>query len=213
MDCSTSGFPVHHQLPELAQAHVIQPSHPLSSSSPPTFNLSQHQGSFPVSQFFVSGGQSIGVSASASVLPMNIQDWFPLGWTGWVSLLSKGLSRVFSNTTAQKHEFSVLSFLSSPTLTSRETIALTRRTFVGKVMSPLFNKPSRLGITFLPSSKHLLISWLSQVWRASLRGWLSNTKPRKQRGWNLPCMALEALEFQFQVLKAQLFKIQLLLLI
>ena len=61
-------------------------------------------GSFPVSQFFASGGQSIGVSASASVLPMNIQDWFPLGWTGWISLQSKGLSRVFSNTTVQKRQ-------------------------------------------------------------------------------------------------------------
>ena len=61
--------------------------------------------SFPMSQFFTSGSQSIGVSASASVLPMNIQDWFPLGWTGWISLQSKGLSRVFSNTTVQKHEF------------------------------------------------------------------------------------------------------------
>ena len=60
---------------------------------------------FQMSQFFASGGQSIGVSASASVLPMNIQDWFPLGWTGWISLQSKGLSRVFSNTTAQKHQF------------------------------------------------------------------------------------------------------------
>ena len=62
-------------------------------------------GSFPMSQFFASGSQSIGVSASASVLPMNIQDWFPLGWTGWISLQSKGLSRVFSNTTVQKHQF------------------------------------------------------------------------------------------------------------
>ena len=62
-------------------------------------------GTFPMSQFFTSGGQCIGVSASASVLPMNIQDWFPLGWTGWISLQSKGLSRVFSNTTVQKHQF------------------------------------------------------------------------------------------------------------
>ena len=62
-------------------------------------------GSFPVSQFFASGGQSIGVSALASVFPMNIQDWFPLGWTGWISLQSKGLSRVFSNTSVQKHKF------------------------------------------------------------------------------------------------------------
>ena len=62
-------------------------------------------GSFPKSQFFISGGQSIGVSVSASVLPMNIQDWFPLGWTGWISLQSKGFSRVFSNITVQKHQF------------------------------------------------------------------------------------------------------------
>ena len=74
---------------------------PLSSPSPPAFNLSQHQ----MSQLFASGGQSVGVSASTSVLPMNIQDWFPLRWTGWISLQSKGLSRVFSNTTAQKHQF------------------------------------------------------------------------------------------------------------
>ena len=109
MDCSTPGLPIHHQLPEFTQTHVhraddaIQPSHSLSSPSPPAFNLSQHQGFFPLSQFFSSGDQSIGVSASASVLPMNIQDWFPLGWTGWISLQSKGLSRVFSNTTVQKH--------------------------------------------------------------------------------------------------------------
>ena len=72
------------------------------SSSPQSFPAS---GSFPMSQFFASGGQSIGVSASASVLPMNIQDWFPLGWAGWIYLQSKGLSRVFSNTTVQKHQF------------------------------------------------------------------------------------------------------------
>ena len=111
MDCSTPGFPIHHQLPQLPQTHVhrvgdiIQPSHPLLSPSPPAFNLSQHQGLFQMSQFFPSGGQSIGVSASTSVLPMNIQDWFPLGWTGWISLQSKGLWRVFSNTTVQKHQF------------------------------------------------------------------------------------------------------------
>ena len=80
MNCSSPGFPVHHQLLELAQTRVrrvgdaIQPCHPLSSPSPPIFNLSQHQGLIPMSQFFTSGGQSIGVSASASVLPVNIQD-------------------------------------------------------------------------------------------------------------------------------------------
>ena len=112
MDCSTPGFPVHHQLPKLAQTHVhwvgdaIQPSHTSSaisfSSCLQSFSAS---GSFPKSQFFASGGQSIGVSVSASVLPMNIQDCIPLGWTGWISLQSKGLSRVLLNTTVQKHQF------------------------------------------------------------------------------------------------------------
>ena len=98
MDCSTPGLPVNHQLPEFTQTHVhwvgdaIQPSHPLSSPSPLTFNLSQLQGLFIWVSFSNQGGQSIGVSASASVLPMNIQDWYPLGWTGWISLLSKRLS-------------------------------------------------------------------------------------------------------------------------
>ena len=96
--------------------------HPTISSS--VIPFSSHlqsfpaSGTFPMSQFFESGGQSIGVSASASVLPMNFQDWFPLGWTGWISLQSKGLSKVFSNTTVQKHPFFGLSFLYSPTLTS-----------------------------------------------------------------------------------------------
>ena len=111
MDCSTPGLPVYHQLLELAQTNVhqvgdaIQLSHPLSSPSPPAFSHSQHQGLFQMSQFFASGSQRIGVSASTSVLPMSIQDWFPLGWTDWISLQSKGLSRVFSNTTVQKHQF------------------------------------------------------------------------------------------------------------
>ena len=112
MKHSTPDLPVHHQFPESIQAHVhwvgdaIQPSHPLLFPSPPAFNLFQHpDGSFQMSQFFTSGGQSIGVSASASVLPMNIQDWSPIGWTGWISLQSKGLSRVFSNTPVQKHQF------------------------------------------------------------------------------------------------------------
>ena len=97
--------------PRVYQTHVhwdgdaIQPSHPLLSPSPPALSLSQHQVPFQMSQFFASGGQSIGASPSASVLPMNIQDWFPFGWTGWISLLSRGLSRVFSNTTVEKHQF------------------------------------------------------------------------------------------------------------
>ena len=95
MNCSMAGLPVHHQLPDFTQTHVhrvgdaIQPSHPLSSLSPPAPNPSQHQ-SFPMSQLFAWGGQSIGVSASASVLPMNTQGWSPLGCTGWISLCIQG---------------------------------------------------------------------------------------------------------------------------
>ena len=115
-------------------------------------------------QFFASGGQGIAVSASTSVLPMNIQDWFPLWWTGLISLQSKGLSRVF-NTTVQKHQFfsaqpSVYSNSHIHTWLLEKRIALTRQPFVGKVMSLLFNMLSRLAITFLPRSKRLLISWL-----------------------------------------------------
>ena len=123
-----------------------------------------------MSQLFVSGSQSIGVSASTSVLPMNTQDHSPLGWTGWISLQSKGLSRVFSNTTVQPHihtPFSILERsaffivqLSHPYMTTGKTIALTRWTFVGKIMSLLFNMLSRLVIAFHPRSKCLLISWL-----------------------------------------------------
>ena len=160
MDCSTPGFPVHHQLQELAQTHVhlvsdaIQLSHPLLSPSPPAFNLSQHH-SFPVSQLFISGGQSSG--ASASVLPMNIQGWFPLGLTGLISLQSKGLARAFPSTTVWKHQFFSSAFfmvqLSHPYMTTGKTTAFT---FVSKVMSLLFNMLSRFVIAILPRSN----SWI-----------------------------------------------------
>ena len=111
MNPSTPGLPVHHQLPEFTQTHVhrvgdaIQPSHPLSSPCPPAPNPSQHQEFFPMSQLFAWGGQSIGVSALASFPSKNTQSWSPSGWTGWISLHSKGLSKVFSNTIVQKHQF------------------------------------------------------------------------------------------------------------
>ena len=111
MNRSTPGLPVHHQLLEFTPTYVhqvgdaIQPSHPLLSPSPSRLQSFPASGSFPMSQFFASGGQSIGASALAPVLPTNIQDWSPLGWTGWIPLQSKGLSRVFSNTTVQKHQF------------------------------------------------------------------------------------------------------------
>ena len=143
--------------------------HPTISSSVVPFSSCPQSlpasGLFPMSQLFAWGGQSIGVSASASVLPMNTQDWSPLGWTGWISLQSKGLSRVFSSTTVQKHQFfGTHAFftvqLSQPYMTTGKTIALTRWTFVSKVMFLLFNMLSSFVITFLPRSKCLLISWL-----------------------------------------------------
>ena len=117
-------LPCPNQLLELTQTHCPSSRwwHPTISSSVITFSSCLQSfpasGSFPVRQFFASGGQSVGVSASASVLPMNIQDWFPLGWTGWISLQSKGLSRGFSNTTVQKHLFFNVQLLYSQTLTS-----------------------------------------------------------------------------------------------
>ena len=170
MNRSTPGLPVHHHLPEFTQTHVhwvgdaIQPSHPLSSPFPPAPNPSQHQ-SFPMSQLFTWGGQSTGVSALASFLPKNTQGWSPLEWTGWISLQSKGLLK-----SLLQHHSSKASILRRsafftvqllhPYMTTGKTIALTRWTFVGKVLSLLFNVLSRLVITFLPRSKHLLISWL-----------------------------------------------------
>ena len=120
------------------------------SSCPQSFPAS---GSFPMSPPLASGRKSIGVSASTSVLEINTQDWSPLGWTGWISLQSKGLSSVFSNTTVQKHQlFCAQLFLYSPIshpyMTTGKTIVLTRWTFVDKVMSLLFNMLSSLVITF-----------------------------------------------------------------
>ena len=110
MNHSTPGLPVHHHLPEFTHTHVhrvrdaIQPSHPLSSPSPSATNPSQHQ-SFPKSQLFTWGGQSTGASALAPFLPKKSQGWSPSEWTGSISMQSKGLSRVFSNTTVQTHQF------------------------------------------------------------------------------------------------------------
>ena len=168
----TAALPVYHQIPGLAQTNVhhvgdaIQPSHPLSSPSPPTFNISQNQGPFPMSQFFASGGQSIGVSASTSVLPMNIQGWFSLGWIwleNWLDLLAiQGtfkslLQHHSSKASILWHSAFFIVHLSHPYMTTGKALALTRRTFVGKVMSLVLNMLSRLVIAFLPSIKHLLI--------------------------------------------------------
>ena len=155
---------------KLTSIESVMPS-TLSSPSPPSFKLSQHQLiHFPMSQLFPSGGQSIGVSASTSVLPMNTQDWFPLRWTGWISFKVDWLDLQGTLKSLLQHHSSKASILrrsafftvqlSHSYMTTGKTIALTRRTFVDKVMSLLLNMLSRLVITFLPRSKCLLISWL-----------------------------------------------------
>ena len=123
VDYSTPGFPILHCLPEFAQIHVhwvTEISNTSSSATPFSFCLQPFpaSGSFPVSWLFTSGGQSIGTSASASILPMNIQGWFPLGLSGLICLLSKGISRVFSNITIWKHQF----FGTQPSLWSNSHI-------------------------------------------------------------------------------------------
>ena len=144
MDYSMPGFPLHHQIPELTQTniHWVGDAPPNFSSSVVPFSSCLQSfpasGSFKMSQLFSSGGQSTGISATVSVLPMNTQDWSPLGWAGWISLHSKGLSRVFSNSSKasilQCSAFFIVQ-LSHPYMTTGKTIALNRRTFVRKVMS------------------------------------------------------------------------------
>ena len=152
VDCNTPGFPVLHRLLELAQIYfhwvgdAIERSHPLLAPSP-AFNLSQHQVSSPVSQLFTSGSQSIEVSASASVLPKNIQDWLPLGLTGLIFLLCKECSESSPVPQFKSISSSVLAFfvvqLSHWNMTTGKTIGLTIWTFVSKVISLLLNMLSR----------------------------------------------------------------------
>ena len=166
-DCSMPGFPVPHEIPELAQTHVhrvsdaIQPSYPLSSPSLPAFSLASIRVFSSESVLHIRWPKYWGFSFIIS--PSNeYSELISSGVTGLISLKFKGLSRIFSNTTVQNINSSVLSFLHSPTLTSIhdywKTIALTRWNFVDKVMSVLFNMLSRFVIAFLPKSKHLLIS-------------------------------------------------------
>ena len=154
------------------------------SSWPQSFPAS---GSFQMSWLFESGGQSIGASASAPVLPISIQGWFPLGLIGLISFLSKGLSWVFSSITVWKHQF----FSTQPSLwsnshilymTAVKTMTLTIRTFVSKVMSLLFNMLSRFVIAFLPRSKRLLISRL-QALSTALQQFVNWELPDVQAGF------------------------------
>ena len=150
MDYSTLSFPVHHQLPELAHTHVHQvggPSYSLSSPSPPAFNLSQ-SGSFLMSQLFASDGQSIGVSASGLIS-------FRVDWFGLLAVqrtLKSSLTPQFKSINSSHTAFFIVQ-LSYPYMTPGKTIALTTQTFVGKVMSLLFNTLCRLAIAFLSRSK------------------------------------------------------------
>ena len=131
MDCSTPGLPIHHQLPELAQTHVhwvgdaIQSSHPLVPFSS-CLHSSPAWGSFPASCLFTSGGQNTGVSTSSSVLPINIQDWFPLGWMGWISLQFKGLSSLLQHHSSKASILRCSAFftvqLSHPYMTTGKTL-------------------------------------------------------------------------------------------
>ena len=160
MDCSTPGFPVHHQLLELAQTHVhqvrdaIQPSHPRLSPSPSVFNLSQHQGLF----------QGVSFLHQVAKVLKNIQDWFPLGLTGLISLQSNTLKSLLQHHSSKAvilwHSAFFMLQLSHSYVTIGKMIVLTKQTFVGKVMALLFNMLSRLVIAFLPRNKHLSISWL-----------------------------------------------------
>ena len=166
--------------------------HPTISSSVVLFSSCLQSflasGSFPMSQFFSSGGQSIGVSASASILPMNIQGWFPLGLTALISLLSKGVESLLQQHSSKVSillcsAFFIVQF-SHPYMTTGKTIASTRWTFVDKVMSLLFNMLSRLVITFLPRCKRLLISWLQSPSAVIL-------EPRKKSATVSPCICHE----------------------
>ena len=164
-------LPCPSQFPEVCSNSCILTCwcHPTLSSSVTPFSSCPQSfpasGSFPMSWHFTSDDQSIGALASASFLPMNIQGWFPLRLTYLISLQSKGLSRVFSSTTVRKHQIFLHSAffmvqLSHLYMTTGKTIALTIWTFVGKVMSLLFNMLSRFVIAFLLRSKRLLLSWL-----------------------------------------------------
>ncbi|CAN0381460.1 unnamed protein product [Rangifer tarandus platyrhynchus] len=169
MDCSMPGFLVHQQLPELAQIHIhrvsdaIQPSHPLSSPSPPAFNLSQHRGFSNELIFHIRWPKDW--SFSFSITPSNKYsglisfriDWFDLTVQGTVKNL---LQHHSSKASILRHSAFFTVQLSHPYMTIGKTIALTRQAFVGKVMSLLFNMLSSLVIAFLSRSKYLLISWL-----------------------------------------------------
>ena len=162
MDCSTPGLPVHHQLPKLTQTHVhwvgdaIQPSYPQSSPSPRAFSLSPASGSFQMSQLFTSGSQSIGVSVQHQSFQWTLRiDSFRMDWLDLLAVqgtLKSLLQHHSSKASILPHSTFFIVQLSRPYMTTGKTIALTKQTFVGKIMSLLFNMLSRLVVSFLPRS-------------------------------------------------------------
>ena len=172
MDCCTPCLPVLHHFPEIAQTHVHWVMmHPTISSSVIHFSCLQSfpaSQSFLMSQLFAMGGQSTGASAAASECPMNIQDWFPLRLTGWISLQSRGLSKsLFQHRSSKASVLPNSVFFivqhSHPLFTTGKTTGLTIQVFVCKVMSLLFIMLARFVIAFLPRSDYLLISWLQSL--------------------------------------------------
>ena len=198
MDCSTPGRPVHHQHPEFTQTHLhwvgdaIQPSHPLLSPSPPALNLSLHQGLFK----WVSSSHQVAKvwSFNFSISPSNEYSGLISFRMDWLDLLADQgtlkslLQHHSSKASILRHSAFFIVQLSHPYMTTGKTIALTRQTFVGKVMSLLLNMLSRLVITFLPRSKRLLISCLQspsavilepQIWSLSLFALFPHLFPMK----------------------------------
>ena len=205
MDCIMPGHLVPHHCPSLDPLH--QWCHPAISSSDALFSFcsksSPASGTYPVSWLLASGDGNTGASASASVLPIKFQGWFPLRLTGLISSLSKGLSGVFSSTTFQRHQLSGALPSYSSALTTIcdhwEDHSLDYIDFNGRVMSLLFNTLSRFVTDFLPRSNHLLISWLQSLYVVIL-------EPKKRKSVTTftfspsichEIMGLDAMNFDF----------------
>ena len=179
MDCSKPGLPVHHQLPEFTQTHVhrvsdaIQPSHPLSSPSPPALNLSQHQSLFQWVSSLHQVAKVLEFQLQHQVLPMNTQDW-SLGWTGWISLQSKGLSRVFSNTTVQVAHTSVSLWTLEPQITPALNLL--------SPPSPLPSSLPQQSLSLIPrQTLHIFKAQLKRMLLWQSDSSLSLTPPNKDR--------------------------------
>ena len=200
MDCSTPDFPVRHQLPKLTQTHVhwvgetIQPSHPLLSPSPPAFNPSQHQGLFKWVSSLQKNWWPKYWSFSFSISPSNEYSELTSFRMNWLDLcavlgtLKSLLQPHSSKASVLQHSAFFIVQLSHLFMATGKTITLTRQTFVGKLMSLLFNMLSRLVITFLPRSKCLLISWLQSPFAVILE---TTALSNSMKLWAMPCRAAQ----------------------